>query len=140
MGKMLKRFTKKFQYGEKGFTLVELLIVIAIIGVLAAVIIPNISKFTKSGSIAAAKAELRECQVAVDGMMADAGASAIPAFANWHGATGLVQCAAGGGAGATFDAGQYIQRAPTKGTYSVATDGVVTCTAYPGLAAGDLPS
>ena len=38
MKRLMRRFRKQFRYGEKGFTLVELLVVVAILGIIAAVI------------------------------------------------------------------------------------------------------
>ena len=63
----MKRLLKK----ESGFTLVELLVVVGIIVALAAVIIPNIARFTGSGDAAAAAAELDTLQTAMDTAMAD---------------------------------------------------------------------
>ncbi|GAH45892.1 unnamed protein product, partial [marine sediment metagenome] len=37
-----------------------------------------------------------------------------------------------------YDAGDYVRRHPTKGTFSVAPDGIVTCTAYSDLDADDI--
>ena len=135
MKRFMRKFRKQFRYGEKGFTLVELLIVVAILGILAAVIIPNVATFLKSGKIGAARAEKNALQVSVDGMMADAQTTAITAVASWDGSTTVVTHTTDG---ITYDAGDYVRRAPTDGTFAVAATGIVTCVTYPGLVAADI--
>jgi type IV pilus assembly protein PilA len=66
---MLKIFRKK--EGQKGFTLIELMIVIAIIGILAAIAIPQFVSYRQKGYNTQAKGELKSFFTACQAYYAD---------------------------------------------------------------------
>jgi type IV pilus assembly protein PilA len=65
---MMSMFHKK---SEKGFTLIELMIVIAIIGILAAIAIPQFSAYKSRGYMASVKSDTKNLYTAIAAYMGD---------------------------------------------------------------------
>ena len=61
----------KFKKGQKGFTLIELMIVIAIIGILAAIAIPQFTAYRQRGFNAAMQSDLRNAATAQEAYYTD---------------------------------------------------------------------
>ena len=93
---------------------------IAIIGVLAAIIVPNVTGMIGAGQPEAAKAELNAVQSAMDNMMAKANLTTVTAVG-----TGTSDMSA-------FPDGthplypNFLRSASTKGTYTCTTSGLVS--------------
>ena len=66
---------------QKGFTLIELMIVIAIIGILAAIAIPNFLSYRQKGYVASMKADCNSVRLAEEAYMVDNGTYIIAAAA-----------------------------------------------------------
>lgn len=80
----------KQHQGQKGFTLIELMIVVAVIGVLSAIAIPKYQDFAKKGAVASGIATLSALKTNVEDYMATNGS-----FPATSGAIGIVNSSIG---------------------------------------------
>lgn len=68
---MFQAIHKMRKGDQKGFTLVELLVVVAIIAILAAIAIPQFSEYRKKAFNAAAESDLRNSKTTMEAYFAD---------------------------------------------------------------------
>jgi prepilin-type N-terminal cleavage/methylation domain-containing protein len=105
---MLQATMRKKNSGEAGFTLVELLIVIVILGVLSAVVVFAVGGITDKGTKSACNADVKTVETAEEAHYAKNGAYAsLPALVN----------------------AKLLRSAPSSSSYAItadATTGVVT--------------
>jgi len=70
---MITRFNKqlKRKNGQKGFTLIELMIVVAIIGILAAIAIPQFAQYRKRAYDSSSQTDLRNAKTDLEAYYAE---------------------------------------------------------------------
>ena len=137
---MILRAIRKFHKGQGGFTLIEVLVVMTILGILAAIVSISLLGVTASARTKAAAAELVTVQSAMDAMLAD---QQVPASVN---GVGPIATACGSGAtkdmaafpprasayitpdtgNVSFLATHYLRQANTSYSYACDSDGKVT--------------
>ena len=72
----MDRLVRKVKRGEGGFTLIELVIVIVILGILAAVVVFAVSGINDRGTLSACKADVKSIDVAAETYFAQKGTAA----------------------------------------------------------------
>ncbi len=128
---------KKLHARRGGFTLIELMIVVAIIGILAAIAIPNFLRFQLRAKAGEAKVNIAAIRTAEEGRFAEFG-TYQPAASTPGGVASTVKRTWAGGGMANFDTLGFSPEGMVYFNYGVSVGTGVNVTAFSVGAAADI--
>ena len=132
MNKNFRNNSKLFGRRQNGFTLVEMLIVILVLGILVAAIVPNLSRFTSQGVVEVANSELTTVKHTDMAYQSDHSGDFPCSTQPTAGSPQTILIAGGTGIA------PYLSASNVVGTYTVDVDGTVKGITYTGLAWDDV--
>ena len=106
---------------QKGFTLIELMIVVAIIGILAAVALPAYQDYTKRAKLTEVILASSACRTSITEMFQTNSAASLPTANNW-------------GCEASAQSSKYVKKIETDGNGGI----LVTATGFGDTAIDDM--
>ena len=128
----MSSFFRILHLSKAGFTLVEILIVVAILGLLAAVVIPNVLGLMSEGEEEAMGTEHHNVHTAVYSIMVKAGVSQLDGTSDYDEIDELAEVhtvtATNPDTGTVYYLDDYLYsgKYPLKQAYDIALDGSVT--------------
>jgi prepilin-type N-terminal cleavage/methylation domain-containing protein len=123
----MKRLVTGFLGKQAGFTLVEILLAVAVLGIVAAIAVPTVANIRSNSEAKANATEISTVQAAVDAMMSDQELEVVPTVTSAS-ATNDMTSFPGASNALNGDAtyGDYLRQATTKCEYYVAANGAIS--------------